>query len=166
MAAPTDDERIVLIAQDGSEYSDFAFEWYMDNIHKKTDKVTLLHVAEYHNVVIASPMMVVDASLINDMLQEEQTRISELQDKLGAKLKAHGIGGKVKTMSGKPGEVICKVAKDEGVTLIVTGTRGLGTVRRTFVGSVSDYIIHHAHVPVIVARHKDHHHHHHGHHNH
>lgn len=65
------------------------------------------------------------------------------------------IGGKVKSIGGSPGEVICQVAKDENAQLIVTGTRGMGKIRRTFLGSVSDYILHHAHVPVLVCRHKD-----------
>ncbi|XP_033745922.1 universal stress protein A-like protein [Pecten maximus] len=163
MAAPAE-ERIVLIAQDGSEYSDYAFEWYMDNIHKKNDKVILLHTPEYHNVV-ASPMVMADVSVLTDMWKDEEKRVQKLVEVLGTKLKDHGIGGKVKSVGGQPGEVICKVAKDEGASLIVTGTRGLGTIRRTFIGSVSDYVIHHAHVPVLVARHKDHHHQH-GHHHH
>ena len=36
--------------------------------------------------------------------------------------------------------------------MIVMGTRGLGTVRRTILGSVSDYVLHHAHCPVIICK--------------
>lgn len=36
--------------------------------------------------------------------------------------------------------------------MIVTGTRGMGKVRRTILGSVSDYLVHHAHCPVVVCR--------------
>lgn len=64
------------------------------------------------------------------------------------------LTGKFRTGQGKPGEVICKIADEEGAKLIITGTRGLGTIRRTLLGSVSDYIIHHSHVPVLVTRHK------------
>ena len=40
----------------------------------------------------------------------------------------------------------------------------MGTVRRTLLGSVSDHVMHHSHVPVLICRHKDDHHHHgHGH---
>ena len=64
------------------------------------------------------------------------------------------INGTVKSVhSASPGEGICKVAKEVNADLIITGTRGLGSVRRTLLGSVSDYILHHAHVPVIVCRH-------------
>ena len=51
-----------------------------------------------------------------------------------------------------PGEFIVKQAADKHARMIVMGTRGMGTVRRTLIGSVSDYVIHHAHCPVLVAR--------------
>ena len=64
------------------------------------------------------------------------------------------ISGKVRSEGGgvKPGEVIVKIADEEKATMIVMGTRGLGKVRRTIMGSVSDYVVHHAHCPVIVCR--------------
>ena len=57
-----------------------------------------------------------------------------------------------KTVHGKPGEAVVSAAKHLHATLVVTGTRGLGTLRRTIMGSVSDYIVHHAHCPVLVCR--------------
>ncbi|XP_045164850.1 universal stress protein Sll1388-like isoform X2 [Mercenaria mercenaria] len=148
-------ERVVLIAMDGSEYSDYAFEWYWGNIHKDNDRVILLHVPEYHTVV-QSPMVMADVTVITEMLEEEEKRVKKFLESLGQKLKDKKVGGKVKSVGGNPGEVICKVATDEHANMIVTGTRGMGKIRRTFLGSISDYIIHHAHVPVLVARHKDH----------
>lgn len=50
-----------------------------------------------------------------------------------------------------PGEGIVSLAKEYHVTLIVIGTRGHGRVRRTILGSVSDYVIHHTHIPVAVV---------------
>ena len=63
----------------------------------------------------------------------------------------------------KPAEGIIKEAEQCGASVIVVGSRGKGKIRRTFLGSTSDYVLKHAHVPVIVARHKDHHQHHHFH---
>ena len=55
----------------------------------------------------------------------------------------------------KPGQVVVKTAADEGANLLVMGTRGMGMVRRTILGSVSDYVVHHAHCPVVICRHAD-----------
>jgi nucleotide-binding universal stress UspA family protein len=64
------------------------------------------------------------------------------------------LTGKIKAIfSGKPGEVIVDMALEEKASMIVMGTRGLGTIRRTIMGSVSDYVVHHAHCPVVVCRH-------------
>ena len=75
----------------------------------------------------------------------------------------------MKQMTGKVGESIIEASKAENADLIIVGTRGMSKVRRTFLGSVSDYLVHHANVPVLVCRHKEfdaqhdrvHHHHHH-----
>lgn len=55
----------------------------------------------------------------------------------------------------KPAEGILRVAKEENAALVITGTRGLGKLRRTLLGSVSDYLVHHSNVPVLVCRTKE-----------
>ena len=57
----------------------------------------------------------------------------------------------VKLSGGKPGEAICRVIKECEADLVVMGSRGMGAIRRTIVGSVSDYVLHHSHVPVIIC---------------
>ena len=59
----------------------------------------------------------------------------------------------MKTVTGKPGEAICRTAEEVNAVMIIMGTRGLGKVKRTLLGSVSDYLIHHATCPVVVCRH-------------
>ena len=70
----------------------------------------------------------------------------------GKNISVFQVKGKVRTHGGKPGEVVCRIAQEEGAAVIVCGTRGMGTIRRTIMGSVSDYIVHHSHVPVLVCR--------------
>jgi nucleotide-binding universal stress UspA family protein len=53
---------------------------------------------------------------------------------------------------GKPDEVIVKLGEELEAGLIVTGSRGLGGVRRALMGSVSDSVVRHAHCPVLVVR--------------
>ena len=55
------------------------------------------------------------------------------------------------TVEESVGQTICKIAKEHSASLIVIGQRGLGTIRRTLFGSVSDYVIHHASIPTVVV---------------
>ena len=49
------------------------------------------------------------------------------------------------------GEIV-RVARERDVDLVVLGARGLRTLARLFLGSVSEAVLHHAGRPVIVAR--------------
>ena len=68
-------------------------------------------------------------------------------------------------VNGEAGHAILEKAKELDATYIVSGSRGFGTIRRTILGSVSDYLVHHAHIPVVVCK-PEHAHHHNGDHSH
>ena len=51
----------------------------------------------------------------------------------------------------KVGHGIVKKATSLEVGLIVLGTRGHGLIRRTILGSVSDYVLHHSSIPVVIC---------------
>lgn len=53
---------------------------------------------------------------------------------------------------GHPGECIIKAATLEKPTMIVMGSRGLGPIARTVLGSVSHYVMSHADVPVLIYK--------------
>jgi nucleotide-binding universal stress UspA family protein len=53
---------------------------------------------------------------------------------------------------GKPDEEIVKLSEELEAALVVTGSRGLGNVRRALMGSVSDSVVRHAPCPVLVVR--------------
>ncbi|ESP02239.1 hypothetical protein LOTGIDRAFT_238066 [Lottia gigantea] len=141
-------KRVVAIAVDESEHSDLAFEWYCKNVMKNGDFLTLIHVPESYDLTLASP------AVVEQLLKEVEEKVQKMEAKYSQKLKDHKLCGKFRTSGGKPGEVIVNIVKEEKADLVVTGTRGLGKFRRTIMGSVSDYIIHHSPVPVIVCRYK------------
>lgn len=56
-----------------------------------------------------------------------------------------------RVMNESPGPGIVAKAKECGAELIIMGTRGQNKLRRTILGSVSDYVLHHAGMAVAVV---------------
>jgi nucleotide-binding universal stress UspA family protein len=52
----------------------------------------------------------------------------------------------------RPDAAIAWLAEEIGAGLVVVGSRGLGGMKRTLIGSVSDSVARHAHCPVLVVR--------------
>ena len=57
---------------------------------------------------------------------------------------------KVIIHTGDPGEGICKIVSEYKPVMVVMGSRGLNLIRRTFMGSVSSYVLHHVDIPVVI----------------
>jgi nucleotide-binding universal stress UspA family protein len=53
---------------------------------------------------------------------------------------------------GHPSRAIVAFAKAKSADLIVMGSRGLSAVQEVLLGSVSDYVLRHAHCPVTIVR--------------
>ncbi|BFZ10414.1 hypothetical protein BsWGS_13453 [Bradybaena similaris] len=139
---------IVLIAVDDSDPAEFAFNWYRDYIHKPEYFTVLLHCTDQNDQEIRDASPARTAKIVKELAE----RMKKIEDKFGHLMQINGINGKIRKGSGKPGEAIVKAAAEEGATMIVTGTRGLSKLKRAFLGSVSDYVVHNSPVPVITCR--------------
>ncbi|XP_041346882.1 universal stress protein Slr1101-like [Gigantopelta aegis] len=148
--------RVVVIGVDGSPFANYAFDWYVDNVRSDNDYVVLVNSPEMGEIVKSSwnsSLYTYDKDLLTKMLDEEQKAINNHLKYYRDKLLQIGAKGKVKLISAKePGQAICKAALEEHAEFIVVGTRGLGKIRRTITGSVSDYVLHHSNVPVLVCK--------------
>ncbi|XP_068738313.1 universal stress protein Slr1101-like [Montipora capricornis] len=145
--------RKVLIAVDGSEHGDRAFEWYLTNLYNKEDSVIVLHAFEIPPLPYSSgPFVFAYYEEWSEMVSDLRGQATEMMRKYEQRCKEKKMHYEMILVVGKPaGNVICKEAEKEKVELIVTGSRGLSKTRRTILGSVSDYIVHHTCCPVCIV---------------
>ncbi|XP_065644820.1 universal stress protein in QAH/OAS sulfhydrylase 3'region isoform X2 [Hydra vulgaris] len=145
--------RKILIAIDGSSYAEKAFEFYIENIHKKGDFLLLVHCATPPKLPLFSfsePCVLPSDEWLNSIVNENK-KSSQIMEKFEVLCESAKIPKKTVVATGKPGEAIIEAANLEGINLIVMGARGLNALRRTFIGSVSDYVLHHSNVPVTIV---------------
>ena len=63
-----------------------------------------------------------------------------------------GVTAEYTQLAGNPGRVICELASTLSVHLILVGSRGLKGLKEMFLGSVSNYVTHHAPCSVLIIR--------------
>ncbi|MBA4438879.1 MAG: universal stress protein [Nitrosopumilaceae archaeon] len=87
---------------------------------------------------------------VEKSLNREVKKIMEESKTLAAK---NGIVFKEKMMQGDIGYNIVKLAQGkENFDMIVIGSRGRSSAKELFFGSVSNYVIHTAKIPVLVVK--------------
>jgi nucleotide-binding universal stress UspA family protein len=55
-------------------------------------------------------------------------------------------------MHGDDAPRIVKFAHDRDFDLIVIGSRGMSSIKETFLGSISNYVVHKSKIPVLVVK--------------
>lgn len=93
-----------------------------------------------------------DYQLYQQKLEEyKQLGISFLQN-LAFKATEAGVKTEYTQLIGNPGRAICELATNWNADLIVVGSRGLKGLKEMFLGSVSNYVTHHAPCSVMIVR--------------
>ena len=80
----------------------------------------------------------------------ESEGIEELR-KFAAEAMSQGIKTEFTQTAGDPGRVICDIAKSWEADLIIVGNRGRSGLSEFLLGSVSNYVMHHAASSVLVV---------------
>eukprot|EP00794_Sanderia_malayensis_P007333 gene7333-8153_t len=150
--------RIIVVAVDGSSIGELAFTWYLSNLYREDDEVNVIHVHDMSEIEVPyilgpEPVIIPDSyeESIKASYEKSKKLLSEYKKRLEEKnLKSVGH---LRTSHGAAGSEICKLANEIHADCIVLGSRGLGTIRRTLLGSTSDYVLHHSECPVLVCKH-------------
>ncbi|KAK6131639.1 hypothetical protein DH2020_034653 [Rehmannia glutinosa] len=165
----------VLVAIDDSDESFNALQWLLDKILKRTTVTTeeedynsigknngtddesvlrIIHVMEPfpHYVFPGVHAVFPTTSIIQSVNKAQEDNASAILAHAVRMCAERMVKAKTSVLEGDPKEMICDVAEQMHVDLIVMGSRGLGKIKRAFIGSVSDYVIHHAKCPVLVVK--------------
>ncbi|KAI8610627.1 hypothetical protein BC830DRAFT_1052322, partial [Chytriomyces sp. MP71] len=148
-------KRTVAIALDASPYAAHALSWTAAHyLRPTTDRVILLHVRTQSLI----PAIGLDGGTTLAYADAaEEAHIQDgtllLQDYL-AQLARYGV--RHATGYSLPGvnrrQSIVEKAEEVRADVLVVGSRGMNSVSRALLGSVSDYCAHHATCPVLIVR--------------
>jgi len=143
----------IVVGVDGSAASTAAVEWAAQEAALRQLPVTLVHVqpdaataAAWIAAPIAAAVLAADAQEGRDILAQAAARVTA-NSPAGKPISVHQ-----RLLSGAAVPVLSDMSKD--ADMVVVGCRGLSTVPRVLVGSVSRGLLHHAHCPVAVIRHE------------
>jgi nucleotide-binding universal stress UspA family protein len=134
----------ILLATDGSPASEPASEQAIDLATQVGARLLVVSV-------VASARQPSESTAVG--------HASETRDALAAnaqaivqKARAAGADATFLVWEGDAGDAIVAAADSENADLIVVGSHGRSGVSRFLIGSVSDFVVRHAHCPVMVVR--------------
>ena len=133
----------ILLATDGSEDAAQAREATVDLVRKSGSELHLVHV--WHDV----PSPYAHAFIKRELRRQGQEILDEQVRKIE---EAGGTVAKAHLRCGRTSDEVIELSEELGVGLLVLGRRGHGRVGRILMGSHSEDIVHHAHLPVLVLR--------------
>jgi len=146
----------VVVATDGSDAAVDAAHRSIELLRPNADVVLVMVVPEKEDPMDDAGGM------------EGPTITPEQAEKHWEKVTRAGIAALNRTASGidpdvdiqlvpadqAPGPVLVRIAAELHADVLVIGSGGKGVLRRIWSPSVSDYVVHHAHCPVLLVRHE------------
>jgi len=137
----------VLLAVDGSGYTKkmLAYLAANDMFSPKHEYVALTAQV----VLPTQARAALGKELVQKYYEDEGLRVLTPVNKF---LERHGVSAKGVWKTGKPGEVISKLATDGKFDLVVMGSHGHGALVNLVVGSVATEVLASCRVPVLIVR--------------
>ena len=161
---PTVGFQRILVTVDYSNATPEVFQQACDLAYKDGSKLMIFHSVPGHlpgiqDLITASSISAYGGVYSQDILQLEEQLVQEVTQELHQWLKgfcqtakAEGIDSEYDYYLGEPGKQICAKAKEWDADLIVLGRRGRSGLSEILLGSVSNYVIHHAHCSVLIVQ--------------
>lgn len=148
----------ILVALDGSPQTEAVFEKALELACNNEANLMLFHCLPYENPEVASYSDLYGQNLAN-FSQIVQEQITEQMEKIRKWLAAYGdraTHADVTTVwdwkVGDAGKWISSTARDWAADLVVVGRRGRRGITEILLGSVSNYVLHHAPCSVLIVQ--------------
>jgi nucleotide-binding universal stress UspA family protein len=147
----------ILVALDRSSYTESVFTQALAIAKQDQASLILFHclpiehsITPYSNLY-GEELLNFSATL-REQLEKEKQEIETWLTEYSQKAQAQGVSAQWDWKMGEAGRILCDVAKAEKVDLVVIGRRGLRGIAEVFLGSVSNYVLHHVPCSVLVVQ--------------
>jgi nucleotide-binding universal stress UspA family protein len=146
--------RGALVAIDGSAHSQAAAEFLARLPLDPAFVVRLLGVAERPPYPATTPAIVagIVRQAMAKIVEERRTALDQALGKAAASFASRVKRVEREVVVGQPVTQILEAAARPDVDLIVAGARGLGTLERLLLGSVSEGVLRHADRPLLIVK--------------
>lgn len=135
----------ILVAHDYSEQADAALAWAADFAKRTNGSLRVVHVVPLV-MDVASPLL----TAVPFPLEQD---IAEARRALRERAERNGISAVVDVLVAvDAGAAIVEHARAVHATILALGTHGRGGLKRMILGSVAEYVVRHAHCPVLTTR--------------
>ncbi|KAI3628220.1 hypothetical protein GLX27_000080 [Malassezia furfur] len=145
----------VLLALDGTEAGDKAFDYLLNNKTIAPGSHIFLTTVLPANVLggpwVSGPLSI-DTKKQNELLRQLRQQAVERMMPYKAKLKEKGFNVTMHVLHGDARASLLKVITYHKVDLVLIGKRNLGWKRGLTSGTVSSYLVSHSPVPVLVIK--------------
>jgi nucleotide-binding universal stress UspA family protein len=152
----------ILVAVDGSQISETAFEEALDLAKTAKASMMLMHVmsGDAQENIIPPSMLIHYYPVVSEELTQryrEQwdnavNRGMTMLQSLAHQAALAGVEAEFTQNIGEPGQLICEMAEDWGADLIIMGRRGHSGLSELLLGSVSNYVVHHSPCSVLTIQ--------------
>jgi nucleotide-binding universal stress UspA family protein len=138
----------ILVPLDGSALSESILDHVVAIATScQVPEVVLLRVI---NPLDESAWEAIDTKVASDLDKTYHTEATNYLEKIAINLRTKGLNVKVEVLTGNPAEEIMKYSQRSGMDLIVMSTHGGSGFSRWVFGSVTDKVIRHTEVPVLI----------------
>ncbi|KAH0657424.1 hypothetical protein KY289_026172 [Solanum tuberosum] len=153
-----EEKSVMVVGIEDNQHSFYALEWTLDHFFTNYNsnspfKLVILHAKPTPASIIGlavGPGSVEAFSAIESNLKKIAARVVE---KAMEMCKAKSVNDVVvEIVEGDARHVLCEAVEKLHASVLVVGCHGYGVIKRTVLGSVSDYCAHHAHCSVMIVK--------------